>query len=68
MLYAKGLVTEYIRLSKVFRNTVHVVPFLPPPIGGTNDPELVRSMIDMLSWIEKVQKWDMPAYLGAYRA
>jgi hypothetical protein len=66
--YAKGLVTEYIRLSKVFRNTVHVVPFLPPPIGGTNDPELVRSMMDILSWIEKVQKWDMTAYLGAYRA
>jgi hypothetical protein len=28
----------------------------------------VRSMIDILSWIEKVQKWDMSAYLGAYRA
>jgi hypothetical protein len=66
--YAKGLVTEYIRLSKVFKNTVHIVPFLPPPIGGTNDPELVRSMMDILSWIEKVQKWDLNAYMGAYRA
>ncbi len=25
-------------------------------------------MMDILSWIEKVQKWDMSAYLGAYRA
>jgi len=66
--FAKGLVTEYIRLSKVFKNTVHIVPFLPPPIGGTNDPELVRSMMDILSWIEKVQKWDLNAYMGAYRA
>jgi hypothetical protein len=66
--YAKGLVTEYIRLSKVFKNTVHVVPFLPPPMGGTNDPELVRSMMDIISWIEKVQKWDLNAYWGAYRA
>ncbi len=66
--YAKGLVTEYIRLSKVFKNTVHIVPFLLPPIGGTNDPELVRSVMDILSWIEKLQKWDMSAYLGAYRA
>jgi hypothetical protein len=32
--YDKGLVTEYIRLSKVFKNTVHIVPFLPPPIGS----------------------------------
>jgi uncharacterized membrane protein YgcG len=66
--YAKGLVTEYIRLSKFFRNTVHIVPFLPPPIGGTNDPELVRAMLDILSWIEKLQKWDLSAYAGAYRA
>jgi hypothetical protein len=66
--YSKGLVTEHIRLSKVFKNTVHVVPFLPPPMGGTNDPELVRSLMDILSWIEKVQKWDLSAYMGAYRA
>jgi hypothetical protein len=67
--YAKGLVTEYIRLFKVFKNTVHIVPFLPPPIGGTNDPELLRAMLDILSWIEKLQKWDLSAaYVGAYRA
>jgi hypothetical protein len=35
--YAKGLVTEQIRFSKAFKNTVHVVPFVPPPICGTND-------------------------------
>jgi hypothetical protein len=62
--YSKG---QHIRLSKVFKNTVHVVPFLPPPMGGTNDPELVRSLMDILSWIEKVQKWDLSAYMGAYR-
>jgi hypothetical protein len=55
-------------LSKFFRNTVHIVPFLPPPTGGTNDPELVRAMLDILSWIEKLQKWDLSAYAGAYRA
>jgi hypothetical protein len=39
--YAKGLVTEQIRFSKTFKNTVHVVPFVPPPICGTNDPDLI---------------------------
>jgi hypothetical protein len=66
--YSKGLVTEYIRLSKVFKNTVHIVPFLPPLMGGTNNPELVGSIMDILSWIEKIQKWDLSPYLGAYRA
>ncbi len=46
--YSKGLVTEYIRLTKAFKGTVHVVPFLPPPMGGTNDPELIRAMLDIL--------------------
>jgi hypothetical protein len=36
--YAKALVTEQIRFSKAFINTVHVVPFVPPPLCGTNDP------------------------------
>jgi hypothetical protein len=36
--YSKGLVTEYIRFSKAFNSTVHVVPFIPPPLCGTNDP------------------------------
>jgi len=66
--YTKALVTEYIRFSKAFRGTVHIVPFLPPPLGGTNDPELIRAMLDVLSWLEKLQKWDMSAYYNAFRA
>ncbi len=62
------LVTEYIRFSKAFKGSVHFVPFLPPPLGGTNDPELIRAMLDVLSWLEKLQKWDVSAYYNAYRA
>jgi hypothetical protein len=60
--YSKGLVTEFIRLSKMFKYTVHVVPFLPPPLSGTNDPELVRSMVDFTIYLEKVVKWDLSSY------
>jgi hypothetical protein len=35
---------------------MHIVPILPPWMGGTNDPELGQVMIDILSRIEKVQK------------
>jgi hypothetical protein len=60
--YAKGLVTEQIRFSKAFKNTVHVVPFVPPPICGTNDPELMRAILDTAGWLEKIQKWKLPDY------
>jgi hypothetical protein len=60
--YSKGLVTEYIRFSKAFNNTVHVVPFLPPPLCSTNDSELLRAMLDISRWIERLQKWDLNEY------
>jgi hypothetical protein len=66
--YSKGLVTEYIRFSKAFKNTVHVVPFLPPPICGTNDPELLRAMMDISVWIEKLQKFKLSEYYSELRA
>jgi hypothetical protein len=66
--YTKALVTETIRFTKCFKGNVHVVPFLPPPLGGTNDPELIRSMLDILFWMEKLQKWDLSSYMNAYRA
>jgi hypothetical protein len=66
--YTKALVTETIRFTKCFKGNVHVVPFLRPPLGGTNDPELIRSMLDVLSWMEKLQKWDLSSYFNAYRA
>jgi hypothetical protein len=46
----KGLFSEYIRFSKAFKNTVHVVQFLPPTLCGTNDTELMRSMLDISMW------------------
>jgi hypothetical protein len=57
--YTKALVTETIRFTKCFKGNVHVVPFLPPPLGETNDPELIQSMLDILFWMEKLQKWDL---------
>jgi hypothetical protein len=65
--YAKALVTEHIRFSKIFNKTVHIVPFIPPPIHGTNDPELLRAILDISSWIEKVQKWKLPEYYEELR-
>ncbi len=45
--YSKGLVTEYIRFSKAFNNTVHVVPFVPPPFVA---PTTRSSCAACLTW------------------
>ncbi len=38
------------QLSGTFKG-VKVVPFSPPPLGGCNDPELIRSMLDSCIWL-----------------
>ncbi len=48
--YSKGLLTEYIRFSKAFNSTVHVVPFIPPTLCETNDQDLMRDMLDIARW------------------
>lgn len=60
--YAKALVTEHIRFSKAIKNTVHVVPFVPPPMCVTNDPELMRAILDISGWLDKSQKWKLTDY------
>ncbi len=67
MGYSKWLVTEFIRFSKMFKYTVHVVPFLPPPLCGTNDPELIRSILDLIVYLKKVVKWDLSSYYEKLR-
>jgi hypothetical protein len=65
--YSKGLVAEHIRFTKAFKNTIHVVPFLPPHTCGTNDPELLRAMMDITVWIERLQKFKMSDYYSELR-
>ncbi len=59
---AESLVTEQIRFNKAFKKTVHVVPFIPPPLCGTNDPDLMRAILDIAGWLDKVQKWKLTDY------
>jgi hypothetical protein len=65
--YAKKIGAEYRRFTKLFDYTVHVVPFLPPPLGGTNDPDLVSNSYHIMTWLEHVQKWNLTGYYNMLR-
>jgi hypothetical protein len=65
--YAKKLGAEFRHFSKLFDYTVHVVPFLPPPLGGTNDPDLVSNSYHIMTWLEHVQKWNLTGYYNMLR-
>jgi len=65
--YARKMGAEFRRFSKLFDYTVHVVPFLPPPLGGTNDPDLVSNSYHIMTWLEHVQKWNLSGYYNMLR-
>jgi hypothetical protein len=65
--YAKSLGAEYRRFSKLFDYTVHVIPFVPPPHGGTNDPDLVMNIFHITTWMDRVQRWNMTPYNAMIR-
>jgi hypothetical protein len=60
--YAKCLGAEFRRFSKLFDYTVHVIPFVPPPYRGTNNPDLVYNLYHITTWLDKVQRWNMSPY------
>jgi hypothetical protein len=65
--YAKCLGADFRRFSKLFDFTVHMIPFIPPPAGGTNDPDLISNMIHITTWLEKAQRWNLSQYYGILR-
>jgi hypothetical protein len=40
---------------------------LPPPLGGTNDPDLVSNSYHIMTWLEHMQKWNLPGYYNMLR-
>jgi len=60
--YAKSLGAEYRRFSKLFDYMVHIIPFVPPPHGGTNDPDLVTNLYHITNWLDRVQRWNLTPY------
>jgi hypothetical protein len=48
--YAISCVNVRRRISGAFKG-VKTVPFAPPPLGGCNDPELIRNLLDSCIWL-----------------
>jgi len=65
--YCKGMVAEFRRFNGLFKGAVHVVPFLPLPLCGSNRPSLGRAMMDCSIWLESVLEWDLKEYYNLFR-
>jgi len=51
--YAAACVNGKRRLSGGIKG-IEAVPFVPPPLGGCNDPELIRNIVDTCVWLGSI--------------
>jgi hypothetical protein len=66
--HAKALCREVRRFSGLFQGSATVVPFIPPPIFGTNDTSLIMGISDVTNWLDSVQTGNFMDYNSALRA
>jgi hypothetical protein len=51
-MYIERAVNEVQRFNSMFKGTVTVLPFAPPPLCGISDPETIRSLFDLSLWLD----------------
>jgi hypothetical protein len=65
--YAMASVRESKRFAGLFNNNVKTIPFIPIPLAGTDNPTLVRRMVDTSLWLESLDQHCLSSYHSALR-
>jgi hypothetical protein len=50
--YATACVKIVKRFDSFFKKTVKTVPFVPPPMGGCDNPRMGKDILDLCHWLE----------------
>ena len=51
--YTSACINAKRRVSGAIKGSV-TIPFIPPPLGGCNDPEVIRSIVDTCIWLGSI--------------
>ncbi len=52
------------RLGNRFDDKVTVIPFVPPPMGGTKDATLIRNIADTCAWLSSRQDYQLSSTMA----
>jgi len=66
-VYTDRIITECRRFNSFFKGKVVVVPFLPLPLCGTNDPVLIRRLMDLSQWLDHQADYCLSTYNSLVR-
>jgi hypothetical protein len=65
--YSMASVRESKRFAGLFNNNVKTIPFIPIPLAGTDNPTLIRRMVDTSLWLESLELHCLSNYHSALR-
>jgi hypothetical protein len=65
--YAMASVRESKRFAGLLNNNVKTIPFIPIPLAGTDNPTLIRRMVDTSLWLESLDQFCLSSYHASLR-
>jgi hypothetical protein len=57
--YATACVKIVKRFDSFFKKAVKTVPFVPPPMGGCDNPRMGKDILDLCHWLENMDEYPL---------
>jgi hypothetical protein len=55
---------EKRRFDGYFKKEIRTVPFVPPPMGGCDNPRMGKDILDLCNWLENMADYPLKSTMG----
>jgi hypothetical protein len=62
--YATACVKIVKRFDGFFKKEIRTVPFVPPPMGGCDNPRMGKDILDLCCWLENMADYPLRSAMG----
>jgi hypothetical protein len=62
--YATACVKIVKRFDVFFKKEIRTVPFVPPPMGGCDNPRMGKDILDLCCWLEHMTDYPLKSAMG----
>jgi hypothetical protein len=62
--YATACVKIVKRFDGYFKKEIRTVPFVPPPMGGCDNPRMGKDILDLCNWLENMDDYPLKSAMG----
>jgi hypothetical protein len=62
--YATACVKIVKRFNSFFNKEVKTVPFVPPPMGGCDNPRMGKDILDLCNWLENMDDYPLKSAMS----